>query len=192
MRINFIARGEPDRSRAEAHVRGIYRDAYGADVPDFAPLLVAATNSAGNIDCVAGIRIARDGFFSDAYLDQPIEIALSNLGRGTVPPEAVLEVVSLASASPFSVLPVIDAIIAWGRRRGISWGVFTATEALRRQLTRAGMPYVELRAAMPDRLADPAAWGSYYASDPRVCAFGDTLDPPLALTRRVSRRAEAR
>lgn len=192
MRVDFIGREDPDRDRAEAHVRGIYRGTYGAELRDFAPLLVAATDTAGRISCVAGIRIAGDGFFSGVYLDQPIESTLSELGNGPVPPESVLEVVSLASTSPFRVLPVLDAIIAWGRRRDITWGVFTATEPLRRLLARAGMPYAELCAAMPQRLADPAALGSYYASDPRVCAFSDTLAPPLVLTQRASRRAEAR
>jgi hypothetical protein len=192
MQIEFIEREGRDRELAEAHVRAVYRETYGAELRDFAPLLVAASDSAGQIACVAGIRIARDGFFSGVYLDQPLDQALSDFGAGPVSADTILEVVSLASTSPFPVLPVLDAIIAWGRRRSITWGVFTATAALRRLLTRAGMPYAEICAARPQRLADPSAWGSYYASDPRVCAFSDTLREPLVLSKRMSLRAEAR
>jgi hypothetical protein len=192
MRIDFIGRGDSGRDRAEAHVRAVYRDAYGADVRDFAPLLVAATDAAGRISCVAGIRTAPDGFFLGTYLDQSIETALSGFGGGQVPSEAILEVASLASTSPFPVLPVVDAIVAWGRSRAMEWGVFTATAPLRRLLTRAGMTYAEICAARPQRVDDPGVWGRYYDSDPRVCAFSDAPRMPLALSRRASLGAEAR
>ena len=97
---------------------------------------------------------------------------------------AILEVVSLASVSPFPVLPLIDAIIGWGRARQMEWGVFTATAPLRRLLRRAGMTHLELGAARPERLPDPSVWGSYYASDPHVCAFSD-LSAALILSPRA-------
>ncbi len=192
MRIDFIGREDCGRDRAEAHVRAVYREAYGAELHDFAPLLVAATDAAGRVACVAGIRTAPDGFFLSTYLDQPIEAALSTFGHGAVPSETILEVVSLASTSPFPILPVLDAIVAWGRSRAIDWGVFTATAPLRRLLTRAGMPYADICAARPHCVDDPGAWGSYYNTDPRVCAYSDKLRTPLVLSRRASPRAEAR
>lgn len=192
MHIDFIGPADRGRDRAEAHVRAVYRDVYGADLRTFAPLLVAAADAAGRIVCVAGIRTAPDGFFLNAYLDQPIEAALSEFGRGPVPSETILEVVSMASTSPFPVLPVLDAIVAWGRGRAIDWGVFTATAPLRHLLTRAGMPYAEICAARPRCVADPDVWGSYYGADPRVCAYSDKPRTPLVLSRRASPRAEAR
>jgi hypothetical protein len=192
MRIDFIGPGDCGRSSAEAHVRSVYRDTYGAELRDFAPLLVAATDATGRITCVAGIRMAPDGFFLSAYLNQPIEAALSEFGRGPVPSETILEVVSLASTSPFPILAVLDAIVAWGRLHSIEWGVFTATAALRRLLTRAGMPYADICAARPQCVDDPDVWGSYYGTAPRVCAYGDKLRTPLVLSRRAAPRAEAR
>jgi hypothetical protein len=173
-------------------VRAVYRDAYGADLRDFAPLLVAATDAAGRIACVAGIRTAPDGFFLGAYLDRSIESALSELRGGQVPSNAILEVASLVSTSPFPVLPVLDAIVVWGRSRAIEWGVFTATAPLRRLLTRAGMSYAEICAACPQCVDDPGVWGSYYNSDPRVCAFSDGPRTSLVLSRRGSLGVEAR
>jgi hypothetical protein len=191
MRIEFIGPEHRSRNQAEAHVRAVYRDAYGADVRAFAPLLVAARDSADRMVCVAGIRTAADGFFSSVYLDQPIDRVLSGFGHGRVAPGEALEVVSLASSSPFPVLPVLDAVIGWARERRIGWAVFTATRPLRRLLGRAGMPFTELCAARAERLTDASEWGQYYEADPWVCAYSDTLRQPLRLSRRPLRQAGA-
>lgn len=182
MRLDFIGPDDPGRTTAETHVRHVYQTVYGADLRSFAPLLVSAVDASGRVLAAAGVRTAQDGFFSGVYLDTPLETHLSALVARPVAPGAILEVVSLASVSPFPVLPLIDAIIGWGRIRRMEWGVFTATAPLRRLLRRAGMTHLDLGAARPERLPDPAAWGSYYASDPRVCAFSDlsaaiTLSP---------------
>ncbi|SLN68047.1 Thermostable hemolysin [Roseovarius gaetbuli] len=167
---------------AQDHVASVYQSAYGATVRSFAPNLVVAQNHTGLITCVAGIRTARDGFFSDCYLERPFDAVLSDCGHGPVGPGKVLEVVSMAATSPFPVLPVLDAIIGWGRERGMEWGVFTATAPLRRLLGRAGMAHVMLAPARLDRVTNPGDWGSYYDSDPWVCAFGDRLPPqPVTL-----------
>ncbi len=170
---------------AQDHVASVYRDTYGATIRSFAPTLVTARNHTGQITCVAGIRTAQDGFFSDCYLESPFDKVLSECGHGPVEAGKVLEVVSMAATSPFPVLPVLDAIIGWGRERGMEWGVFTATAPLRRLLRRAGMAHVMLAPARPDRVANPGDWGRYYDSDPWVCAFGDHLPPqPVTLNPR--------
>ncbi|WP_294608531.1 thermostable hemolysin [uncultured Roseovarius sp.] len=174
---------------AQDHVASVYRETYGATVRSFAPTLVIARNHTGQITCVAGIRTAQDGFFSEHYLERPFDAVLSECGHGPVAAGKVLEVVSMAATSPFPVLPVLDAIIGWGRSRGMEWGVFTATAPLRRLLRRAGMTHVMLAPARLERVSNPGDWGRYYDSDPWVCAFGDRLPPqPVTLDprRRVS------
>jgi hypothetical protein len=54
------------------------------------------------------------------------------------------------------------------------------------------MSCTEICAARPQRVDDPGVWGSYYDSDPRVCAFSDTPRTPLVLSRRASLGAEVR
>lgn len=173
MRLEFVGQSDPGRAAAEAHVRAVYREVYGAALDAFAPLLVSAIDPGGRVLAAAGVRTAQDGFFSSVYLDDPLEARLSAFAGRPVAAERILEVVSLASVSPFPVLPLIDAIIAWGRERGMEWGVFTATAPLRRLLRRAGMAYLDLGPALPERLGDAGVWGDYYRSDPRVCAFRD-------------------
>lgn len=173
MRLEFIGPSHPERAAAESHVRDVYRAVYGAELRGLAPLLVTALDPARQVLAAAGVRTAAGGFFSAIYLDDPLETRLSELAGRDVAAAKILEVVSLASVSPFPVLPLIDAIIGWGRGRGMEWGVFTATAPLRRLLRRAGMDCLDLGPARAERLDDAAAWGSYYGADPRVCAFGD-------------------
>lgn len=173
MHLEFIGPRDPGRAAAEAHLRGVYREVYGADLCSFAPILVGVSDARGRVLAAAGLRTAADGFFSSVYLDDPFDVRLAALTGQRVAAGTILEVVSLASASPFPVLPLIDGIIGWGRTHGMRWGVFTATAALRRLLRRSGMACLELGPARPERLADAGAWGSYYRGDPRVCAFSD-------------------
>lgn len=187
MHIDFIGLADSGRAAAEDHIRAVYRDAYRAEMRAFAPLLVTARDAGGRILVAGGIRTAVDGLFSSVYLDDPLEAHLSAMAARPVDASRILEVVSLASVSPFPVLPLIDAIIGWGRDRGMEWGIFTATAPRRRLLRRAGMGYLDLGAALPERLEDASMWGAYYDEDPRVCAFSDaTVDLVLSPRARAS------
>lgn len=177
MHTAFLERSDPRRAAAEAYIRDVYRSCYGADVTQFAPRLVTVSNAAGAILCAAGIRTQEDGFFSDVYLED---------GLGAhVPPAQVLEVVSLASTTPFPVLAMLDVMIGWGRKRGMTHGVFTATAKLRKLLNRTGMSFTAIRAADPALVGDAARWGSYYEQDPWVCACRDERAAPIRLSPRT-------
>ncbi|ANP35892.1 hypothetical protein JL2886_00970 [Phaeobacter gallaeciensis] len=180
MRIEFLTPTSPGRKAAEAHIRDVYDTTYAAQVKGFAPVLAAASNAEGKILCAAGIRTAQDGFFSDCYLNGDFcEVLKERTGRD-IHASQIMEVTSLASVSPFPVLPLLDRMIDWGRQQGVVCGVFTATLPLRRLLTRTGLGYIPLCAAEADRVADPDNWGSYYDTDPWVCAFIET-ETDLAL-----------
>ena len=63
-------------------------------------------------------------------------------------------------------------------------GVFTATKPLRRLLNRTSLNYVELASANVTQVPNPKAWGSYYDTDPKVCAFSEVLSQPVVLSPR--------
>ncbi len=173
MRFQLVPTNSPLRSVTEAHIRQVYADSYGARIDSFAPLLAAVLNAGGEVLCAAGIRTAASGFFSDRYLDQSFTEALKQQRGLEIAPAQIMEITSLAAVSPFPVLPMLDRITDWARRREISCGVFTATRGLRRLLSRARLGHVALCPARPERVADPAAWGRYYDCDPWVCAVID-------------------
>ena len=73
------------RGAAERFIVDVYKTHYQAAIPSFPPILVAMPESDGRLLCASGLRFARTGFFSDAYLDIPIELALAkSTGRSHI------------------------------------------------------------------------------------------------------------
>ncbi len=190
MPTQFITEGHPLWWAAMAHIKDVYRNAHQAEVAEFAPEIVVATNAEGAIICAAGLRTADDGFFSEAYLDAPIAETLSFVTDEVVDPEDVIEVVTLASSRSCAALPMLDAITSEGRRRGMRFGFFTATSRLRSLLQRAGLPLIPLAPAQHERIANADRWGHYYRTDPWVCALPDSIRLPLAFCPRLARSFE--
>lgn len=186
MKIEFLSGVSAGRTAAENHIQSVYWNTYRAKITDFAPLLVVAQRPDGQILCAAGIRTARDGFFSDAYLKQDFSTVLRQLAGLDVPADQIMEVVSLASKTPFPVLPMLDRMIEWGRENGMTCGVFTATRPLRQLLRRTGLAYTELASAQASQVANPQDWGRYYETDPKVCAFSEVLAQPVTLSPRAA------
>ncbi|MEQ9258018.1 MAG: thermostable hemolysin [Roseovarius sp.] len=184
MRVEFLTEKSPARAEAEQHIRNVYSEVYGARLTEFAPRLVTVRNQAGQILCAAGLRTSEEGFFSDTYLDGGFGTCLSGADGRPVPAEQIMEVVSLASVTPFPVLAMLDVMVDWGRARGMTCGVFTATAKLRRLLDRTGLDYTSLAPADPSRIATPESWGSYYAHDPWVCACTERRMAPIVLSPR--------
>lgn len=187
MKIEFLSGDCPGRQAAQDHIKGVYNHVYGAEVTEFAPLLVVAKRLDGTIVCAAGIRTAADGFFSDAYLTSDFPTVLHDVTDINVPPSEIMEVVSLATTTPFPVLPMLDKIIEWAHENGKTCCVFTATKPLRRLLKRTSLTYVELAKADASLVPNSKAWGSYYDTDPMVCAFSEVLSKPAIMSPRAAK-----
>lgn len=184
MRVEFLewrdAAWQPAAAMIEAH----FLQTHGAviTVPDVR--LAVARSATGVILGAAGMRDAACGFFSQIYLDDPVDQVLTRLSGSSVGPEEVIEVVSMACPHPSATLPLIEAVTAEGRGSGKCWGLFTATGPLMRLLRRTGVPLLPLIPARPDRLPDAACWGRYYHTDPWVCALQDSMQPLRFMPRR--------
>jgi hypothetical protein len=145
----------------------------------------------GKIVCAAGIRTAADGFFSNIYTKNDLSNAVLTVSGTDIPNAQIMEVVSLASITPFPVLPLLDAIIAWGNDRDMACGVFTATNRLRHLLNHTNMPYYTLCSASNSSVNDPASWGNYYDTDPWVCALIQSTTIHKAYSPRVLQQTRA-
>ncbi len=97
-------------------------------------------------------------------------LLLSALRHHPVRREKIFEVTSLASRAPHLVGSFLRKIIACGEAAGFEWAFFTATLPLKALLERLGLPLLPLADADRSRVANPDAWGSYYALAPRVYA----------------------
>lgn len=189
MQVHFITRGHVLWEPAVAHVRQVYARCYGAQVTGFARELAVATDAAGAVSCVAGMRHAGEGLFSQVYLDAPLNEVLGRHYGDVVLPGEIVEIASMACARPAVGLPLLDAMTDRGRAAGMRYAVFTATRPLWTMLERAGVPLARLAPARADRVADPASWGGYYDTDPWVCAVNEPLGQRLRFSPRRHRPA---
>jgi hypothetical protein len=171
-RLIVVAPSHALRSRVEACIRIVYEQAFGVRSPLLADTLVALIDELDRPLCAAGLRTAADGFFSESYLDGPIEQVLTDRTGRPVPRHAIFEVSTLASRNTDMSPDFLRRIAVLGTRAGFLWSFFTATARLRKLLRRLGMPVIELAPAERSRVSESARWGTYYAHSPRVCAVG--------------------
>jgi hypothetical protein len=172
-RVILLSPSHPLRAQAESCISEVYARMFRARNLAFPSTLLALLDGAGRPLCAAGLRTAAEGFFSEIYLDAPIDRLLSERSGRAVGRQAILEVTTLASRSVEASPVFLRRLALFGRCAGFEWSFFTATARLQRLLSRLGMPLVELSPADPRRLSGAEQWGSYYTHSPRVCAVDD-------------------
>jgi hypothetical protein len=170
-RTAIVQRDDPARDELEAFIKRIYRLRYDARIEEFPEQLIAFRGDKGETLCAAGLRTAQDGFFSESYLDAPIEEILGRLSRSTVNRSAIVEVTTLVSLAPAEMVTFITEMIAFGLGSGFSWCFFTATVRLRRMVEKLGLGPIYLANADHRRIDNSERWGRYYAEQPQVFAI---------------------
>jgi len=180
-----IREGDALRDAAEAFIRTVYADEYGADLRDFPSRIFAILNDSDEIACAAGVRLQGDGFFSERYLDLPVEQALGAASTRKISRDEIFEVTTFASRAPRATVGFIESIGNFGEANGFVWSFFTLTRRLHRLVQRLGHPLTHLANADYRRIPDHARWGTYYASEPKVFAIAS---PHIALDKDLPAR----
>ncbi len=178
LKTTVIDVDDPLRASAERFIREIYASRYGARLDVFPSRLLTIVDARDEILCAAGLRFQADQFFSERYLDVPIEDALGARSHRTVSRSEIFEVTTLASRAPRSTASFIESIGVFGESNGFAWSFFTLTRRLHRLVERLGHPLIHLADADYRRIPDHERWGTYYASEPKVFAVAR---PGLAL-----------
>jgi len=166
-----IRKGEALRDDAEAFIRNIYAVEYGARLHGFPSRIFAIRNDRDEIVCAAGFRCQGDGFFSEIYLDSPIERLLGQVSKRTISRSEIFEVTTFASRAPRATAAFIESIGRFGEANGFLWSFFTLTARLQRLVQWMGHPLIYLAEADYRRISDHERWGTYYASNPQVFAI---------------------
>lgn len=175
MQFQIVTRHDHLRDGVEDMVRAVFQREYGASIAAFPDLMIAVIDRHGRPQCAAGLRNCRSGFFSECYLDAPLERAIGQHAADLVFRGDILELGSLAALRPGGLMALLRGFADTGLNSGYRWGVFTATARLRALAARLSIPLLDLGAASADRVPNPADWGSYYAQAPRVCAVEGVL-----------------
>jgi len=174
MQFRIVPRHDDKRVAVEDMVAAVFSDEYGATVTRFPAIMIAVFDTAGQPICAASLRDQDSGFFTEHYLDQPIEQVIAAQTTSLIRRDEIVELGSLAARRPGALLVLLRGFAGLGLASGHRWGVFTATRRLRRLASRMAIPYADLGAAIADRVPDRSSWGSYYDHDPRVCAVEGT------------------
>ena len=180
MILRVINRCDPLRADVEDYVRRVFARQYAATVRDLPERLVAVLGPGDAPLCAAGIRTAEDGFFSEFYLRSPVESVLGQVCGTAVQRSQIIEVTSLASERPGHAFMLLDYVTRLGRADGRTWGVFTATEKMRRCLGRVGFAIATLASAEAEAVPNRQDWGRYYEANPVVCALHDGCERPIS------------
>jgi Thermostable hemolysin len=181
MRETIVIReADPLRGVAETFIRDVYATEYGAQLQSFPSRIFALLSDRGEIACAAGVRFQDDGFFSERYLDSPIEQALAVASRRTIARAEIFEVTTFASRAPRATAGFIESVGRFGEANGFVWSFFTLTRRLHKLVERLGHPLTHLADADHRRIPDHERWGSYYASEPKVFAIASPRLAPVA------------
>jgi AcrR family transcriptional regulator len=156
----------------EAFISAVYRQRYGAELSQFAPLLVSLHDADGDCVAAAGYRAADGGpLFLERYLPGPVDALLpAPAGREPLR-RAIVEVGHLAATRAGEGRRLILLLGPHLAGQGFEWVVSTLTQELRNLFVRMGVAPLALGVADPAVLGDLAAqWGSYYDHRPLVLA----------------------
>jgi hypothetical protein len=178
-----LREGDTLRDHSEAFIRNVYAAEYGATIQTFPSRIVVLVNARSEIACAAGFRSQGDGFFSERYLDSPIEQALRVVSQRTIARSEIFEVTTFASRAPRATPAFIESIGRFGQANGFLWSFFTLTRRLHRLVERLGHPLTYLADADYRRISEHERWGTYYASEPKVFAIAS---PRLAINLDIS------
>jgi Thermostable hemolysin len=161
------------RGEAEQFIKQTFKQNYSAEIVSFPETIMAVADSDHEIKCAASLRVAGDGFFSECYFDKPIEAVIGSRVNLIVDRNAIVEVSTLAGSSNDMLLPFIAEVVNYGELSGYDWAFFTLTQRLQRVLSRIGLSLITLGDAEARRVNNPQAWGSYYETQPKVCAVAN-------------------
>lgn len=152
-------------------VRRQFATQHGADVDPCPDMFVTycASEPAGDIlACVGVTRGSAQPFFSEVYLDEPIETLVARIEGTDCSRDEIAEFGALASRGARAGVELVRHVPATAWRHGHRFVLITATAAVVRCVERVGIRFVPIAAADPARLSaeDRRRWGTYYETRP--------------------------
>jgi hypothetical protein len=173
LRRFLCSRGSKQYADYQARIRECYQLAHSAELEFFHPQFLVLQDAQGVALGVAGVQSAEtNSLFLESYFDASIEALLLNADGRRIDRKKIAEIGNFVSLVPGGMQLLFGYIEAVLEGMGFQCAVFTGTKVLRRGLLRAGYELLDLGPADGQRLGTSAVhWGSYYKSQPRICAL---------------------
>lgn len=157
-------------------IEKVFIRAYQAQVSVTYTQLLGVYGAGEEPQAALGMRGASEqSLFLEHYLDQPAERAVYTHTGLRFDRSKIAEAGNLASTRMLALRDLMLALSVQLKLEGFEYILFTGTESLKRYLELLGLKPVVYADADPSRLpGGGAAWGSYYATGPKV--MGGTVD----------------
>lgn len=146
---------------------------YNATIDTFCDRLLGVCSPEGQLCAAAGYNLAEEGpLFLEQYLDCPLEVHMQQQFGLEIQRTEIAEVGNLATTQVGGARMLIELMTQHLHAEGRRWVAFTATRSLINSFHKLGLSPVVLTPALPERVNNLAAWGTYYTQNPLV-AIGD-------------------
>ncbi|GAA4492354.1 thermostable hemolysin [Pseudaeromonas paramecii] len=143
---------------------------HGARVGALMPWQAVLRRADGPLLASVGLRLAgHEPLFLEQYLDYPIEQQLAAQLQQPVDRAAILELGNLASRGGMARLLIL-IMVTYLNQQQFRYVTFTATQQVQGLFNQLGLLPITLAPAQAQRVEEPASWGRYYESNPRVLA----------------------
>lgn len=161
-----------NRFEVEDFIHQKFQKIYGAQIHEFFPAILCM-QCFGTLSATAGMRLAQHSpLFLEQYLDQKIEIELSQLIGKNISRNSIVEIGNLVASQRGASHILFLLFTTILHRAGYQWITFTTTKALQNNLRKLGLELNYLCEAVPAKLdlKSRADWGRYYDTQPQVVA----------------------
>ena len=172
--VHFSKPDAADRGEIEQFIGDIFHQAYGAKIKHFMPYLMNLRDLDGKLIAACGLRsAATERLFVENYMDQPVEVLLSERIGSIVQRSDIVEIGYFSVAEPGMARQLITAIFEQLYATAKQWVVFTTVQVLHNALIKKNITPEILCDADKEHLPleDQSDWGSYYEQKPQVMAI---------------------
>ncbi|MAY42362.1 MULTISPECIES: thermostable hemolysin [unclassified Neptuniibacter] len=162
-----------NKERVRQFAEARFKAAYGAEVNDFLPNVLALLDSQHAIKASAGYQSAdASRLYLEHYLNQSVEESIAHSLNIKAPQRSeILEVGNLASSSPGSTRRLILNLACHFEKLGYRWLAITATPHVRNSFEKLNIGFNLYPIAKAEAEAvkhTDSSWGNYYDHNPEV------------------------
>lgn len=183
--LSLYSACHPLRPGLEDYIAQRYARRHQAAISNYLPHLLALKNGRRTVAALGLNSALKQTLFLEAYLDKPVEQAISQQLCIPVDRARVVEIGNLAATQRTASTLLFTLLSALLDQAGYRWIVFTATPYVQALVISMGFSLQAISEAKAERINAASKWGTYYDAHPQVMvgcideAMRQALSPTL-------------